>query len=613
MNYCLKPIALTLALINLPYSANADSLRDVTEQAVLRNPEVTAKWHTFKSAVEDKKAAKGGWLPRVDLTAFAGRDRKDTPLINSTSFNHPGASIELRQLLFDGFGVSSNIERLGHTAAARYYELLSTTDEVALEAARAYIDVQRYTQLATLAQDNYAVHHEIHDQIQQRVSAGVGRRVDLEQAAGRLALAESNWLTESSNLHDVNARYERLTGKAPSARLDPLPELQNKLPPAADIMPKAVVRNPLIQTAYANIQAAKANVNERKAAHYPTLELRANQAIDRNLDGVDGTYKEGSVRLVLNYNLFNGGSDQARVRSAAENMYTAVDQREKACRDVRQIVRIAWNDNLRLKEQLSYLEQHELSTTKARDAYRQQFDIGQRSLLDVLDTENELFEARRAVVRARYDRKLAEIRVLAATNELLPALGLSALPASDEINTKGNKDDDFKCPTDLPVATPLDRTAAIASRPPITMPVIPAVTPQPPKESTGKATAAKPISGKADDAIKQTVENWAATWSAKDYDAFSSYYASTFLPEKHVAGENWQALRRARLSKAGAIAVTLENLTVKLTGKDKGQATFLQHYKSENYSDDVVKQLDLVLEQGIWKIAREVVTQGRSN
>ncbi|MBB5018219.1 adhesin transport system outer membrane protein [Chitinivorax tropicus] len=598
MNYRLKPVAATLVLLALPLTTYAESLKEAAEQAVLRNPEVTAKWHGFKAAVEDKKAAKGGWLPRVDLNAYAGREHKESPSVKSTTFNHPGASIELRQLIFDGFGVSSNIERLGFTAAARYYELLAASDDAALEAARAYIDVQRYTQLATLAQENYAVHKEIHDQIQQRVTAGVGRRVDLEQAGGRLALAESNWLTEASNLHDVSARYERLIGRSPRSALEALPDLQGKLPPNAELMPRAVSRNPLIQTAKANIQAAKANVNERKSAHYPTLELRASQAVDRDRDGIDGTHKDGSIRLVLNYNLFNGGGDQARIRAAAENMYTAVDQREKACRDIRQITRIAWNDNLRLKEQQGYLEQHELSTTKARDAYRQQFDIGQRSLLDVLDTENELFEARRAVVRARHDRRLAEIRVLAATHDLLPALGLSALPGDDEVNKHLINDDDFKCPTDLPSAMPLDRSAAMAGRPALTPTSLPA-----------QAPAAKPMAGTPEEAIRQTVTQWAAAWRAKEFDAFASHYANSFSPENQQPNSNWQAQRRARLAKAGSISVVVEDISIKLQGKDKAQVNFLQRYRSDSYSDNVMKQLDMVLEQGAWKINREMVTQ----
>jgi hypothetical protein len=88
---------------------------------------------------------------------------------------------------------------------------------------------------------------------------------------------------------------------------------------------------------------------------------------------------------VLNYNLYNGNADSARIRSAQESLSVAKEQRDRSCRDIRQVTSIAWNDVRKLREQIRYLEQHALSTEKARDAYRQQFDIGQRSLLDVLN------------------------------------------------------------------------------------------------------------------------------------------------------------------------------------------------------------------------------------
>src|SRR3546814_190706 len=97
------------------------------------------------------------------------------------------------------------------------YELLSTMQNTALEVVRTYIDIQRFRQLVAYAQDNYITHKQLFDRIQERVEAGVGRRVDLEQASGRLALAEANLLTELTNLHDVEARYQRLVGELPPA------------------------------------------------------------------------------------------------------------------------------------------------------------------------------------------------------------------------------------------------------------------------------------------------------------------------------------------------------------------------------------------------------------
>ena len=115
----------------------------------------------------------------------------------------------------------------------------------------------------------------------------------------------------------------------------------------------------------------------------------------------------------------------ARARQYADQVNVAKDLRDKACRDVRQTVAIAYNDTRKLTEQLTYLDQHQLSTEKARDAYRKQFDIGQRTLLDLLDTENELFQAKRAYTNADYDLLIAQVRTQAGFGNLLATLDLS--------------------------------------------------------------------------------------------------------------------------------------------------------------------------------------------
>ena len=179
--------------------------------------------------------------------------------------------------------------------------------------------------------------------------------------------------------------------------------------------------------ALAAAAAARASQDSAKSGYYPTLELQASEDLTRNQNGLTGESKSSSVEVAFRYNLFNGGADRARVARAAHQLSQAQDLRDKACRDVSQTVSIAWNDSLRLTEQLDFLGQHELSTRKVRDAYRQQFDLGQRTLLDLLDTENELFDSRRAQANAGYDLELARARVLAPLGRLLPTLGLNGL------------------------------------------------------------------------------------------------------------------------------------------------------------------------------------------
>ena len=198
-------------------SLHAIELRDAAQQAVLKNPDVQARWRAFNGSVAQQDAARGGYFPRLDITASTGREHLSQPNQPDVSFNRQGASANLSQMLFDGFATRNEVRRQGYNKLVRYFELLDTSETAALEAARAYYDVLRYRKLIKLAEENYSQHKNLFDLMEQRAKVGVGRRVDLEQAGGRLALAESNLLTEISNLHDVSARYQRVVGELPPA------------------------------------------------------------------------------------------------------------------------------------------------------------------------------------------------------------------------------------------------------------------------------------------------------------------------------------------------------------------------------------------------------------
>lgn len=408
---------------------NADALRAAAEKAVATNPEVTARFNAYRSATDAVDVARGGFLPRVDLNASVGRDndRITGRLPDETqSLNRSQLGLSLTQLLWDGLGTRRDVDRLSHERLARYFELLEATEQTVLEAARAHYDVQRFRRLVQLAEDNYVQHRYAFLQIQSRVKAGVGRGVDLEQAGARLALAESNLTTELANLHDVTARYQRIVGELPPAQLPVLAMLAPGVPAsAADAVTASLRHSAAISASIEGLRAARQAASSREAAYQPRVEARLRSAAGRHVDGVQDQKRNGSAEIVLNWNLYNGGSDQARVRQQVGLMNQAADLRDRVCRDTRQIAAIAYNDTRKLTEQLVYLERNTLAIEKARDAYRQQFDIGQRSLLDLLNAENEVYTARRAYANAEHDLALAYARTQAAMSRLSTTLGIA--------------------------------------------------------------------------------------------------------------------------------------------------------------------------------------------
>lgn len=462
-------IVVTFLVAGHTLAADVSTLSGAVEESVMRNPEVVARYHAMTAASEEVKVARGGLYPRLDLRGYIGsetleqRDLSPGALPDRLdTYNVDGGALTLRQLLFDGFATTKEVGRLKYAKRVRYYELLTTAEDAALEATRAYLDVVKYRKLTGLASDNYAAHKEVYEHVRQRVEAGIGRGVDLEQAGGRLALAESNLLTESSNLHDVSARFERIVGQKPPEPLQDPASFAGKLPANDELMQGAFRQAPEMNAALENIRAARAELKSKKGAYWPTLALQASVMHDRNIDNLMDRETRGRLELMLNYNLFNGGSDRARVRQYNEKLYESYDMRDKVCRDLRQTTRIAWNDTSKLQDQLQSQDQHQLATAKARDAYRKQFDIGQRTLLDLLDSENELYDARRTYLISEADLEVAYARVLAPTGHLLETLQLKSIGSDglgeDDEDLLDDKDRVY-CALDMPqkLVKPADR------------------------------------------------------------------------------------------------------------------------------------------------------------
>lgn len=444
-----------------PATGPIQSVPQAVEKAVMNHPELRARFHDFTSALEGQNVARGGWKPQITAQGWVGREWRNNRSggAASSDWHRPGWSLDLRQLIFDGGATTNNIRQLGFEKLSAYYELKASSDVLANEVVAAYLDVQRYREMQRLAQENFTMHQNTMKQLRERSESGVGRGVDLEQASGRLSLAQTNLMTESNNLNDVSQRYRRLVGEQPAADLAPAPDVAQQLPVAGVVTDfGAELRtHPSLLSKQALVQAAEAGQNSARALHAPTLDLRASTGRDREEQYSDRQMQSSRVQLMLTYPLYRGGSDEARIRQTVAQTYAAQDVRDYTCRNVQQELSVAWNNIQRLKQQLPFLQEHEMSTSKVRVAYQQQFQIGQRSLLDLLDTENELFDARRALLNAQYDLKKMEFQWLTLSNKVLPALSLAPVHADSQPEEHG----ELAMPDDILMAcqTPVPDTS----------------------------------------------------------------------------------------------------------------------------------------------------------
>lgn len=574
-----KSIFILLALLAVG-AANAEpvqTLQQMVEKVVTANPEVQAKYHAYLGAGYEQDVVRGGFLPKVDLSSTY-RNQED--IKGQRAINRAGTAIPtwnnelvLRQMIFDGFATRSEVNRLGHAKRVRYYDLQSTMQNTTLEFMRAYMDALRFQQLTDYAKTNYVTHKQLYDRIKERVDAGVARRVDLEQATGRLALAEANLLTEATNLHDVNARMQRLLGEIPPATLEQPDFYKAGIESSSsEALKVAYLNNPNILSTVEDIQATKDEVKNREARYLPRLDLQARKNLGTTSDGRNSTNAADLLELTMNFNLFNGFSDKAAISQTIEKMNVATDMRDKACVDTRQLVTIAYNDINQLKEQLSYREQHQKSIENAREAYRKQFEIGQRTLLDLLDTENEYFQAKRAYTNTDYDIQTAYARLYAGQGELLNKLG-SKRESLPELNREAYAEALNMCEAIAPAQMEIDKAALLADAKPMTISD---------KTLIRAAPKAAPALACSEDIIKGRVNEWADAWRHKDYGNYMKHYADKFTPENGLSRDDWAKQRKDRVARSGKINLEIANLKVVCEG-DKAVATFDQDYSVTTY------------------------------
>ncbi|WP_089024923.1 TolC family outer membrane protein [Pseudocolwellia agarivorans] len=426
-------------LCSLP--VNSQSLESAVAHALDSHPDIRQSFARFKSKEEDVNRASAGYLPTIDLTAGYGYEYTDSPGNRRSSLNFDDGKTELkrgelgvslRQVIFDGMFTSSEVDRTKHEANAEKWALIASAEDLALEVTKAYLNYLKAEEMIALAEKNVASHQEIYERIKERTDSGLGSIADLSQVTGRVARAQSNLIAARNNQLDARAQFIRLTNALPKDLVLPVPD--------ADMLPKdkstgldfAIENHPVIKSAQQDINAAQSFKKSVKASYYPELALELGANSYNDIDGesglnrfgpnVGGHRNEVSAMLRLKYNFFSGGKDVAQERSAAYKINEAREINYSAHRQVTESYELAWNAFEMLSLQKKYIKQHIITSKETQLAYKDQFSLGQRNLLDLLDTENELFEARKDYLDADFNELNAQYRLLNVTGQLLDSL-----------------------------------------------------------------------------------------------------------------------------------------------------------------------------------------------
>jgi outer membrane protein, adhesin transport system len=269
-----------------------------------------------------------------------------------------------------------------------------------------------------------AEHRRILDRVERLEREGGGSIADVRQAEARVAAADSALATAIGNLRDSQARYISVVGAAPQSLEAPIVPVQAVPESGEAAAARAGVNSPTVQIATADIEVSQAELQGSRAGYYPRLDLELGTSANRNIDGVRGGDVDAQALLVVRYNLFRGGADIAREREAFERLRETREQLSLVRREAEEEARLAYNARVTARARVEALRAEADAQRATRDAYAQQFVLGQRSLLDLLDAENQLFIARSNLTTADYTERFAVYRMLTVLGDLLMTLDI---------------------------------------------------------------------------------------------------------------------------------------------------------------------------------------------
>lgn len=423
-----------------PAKAEQFSINDALRQAMQTNPGVGEASANRRATESELRQTQSTLLPQVRLDASYGPEKFDqSPGVISPSLQVPTAgsgpwrngsqeSVVVRQLLFDGFTSIQEVWRQTARVNAAAARVKERTELIALDAAEAYVDVVRYMRLVSLSEQNVANHDKIFSNVNSRFSGGRAGEGDLEQSRERVENARAALQEFRRSLEDARAKYRKVVGLEPYNVRFPAP--LRGMPSSRDESLAVALRfNSTIAAAQSDVDAAKHAFKSTDGLFAPKfyLEGRATHYDNAfpyvtNPGSPAVTHEDYSGKVVMSWDIFRGGQDAWNRSEKAERFTEATMRHARLQRDANESIDKAWNARTVTQARISALVGQLEADRKTIAAFQKEYELGQRSLIDLLNAQNQFFNASVSLTSARAVVVFADYQLLAAMGTLIEYL-----------------------------------------------------------------------------------------------------------------------------------------------------------------------------------------------
>jgi len=425
-----KNLLLTLCMIS---TLNAQDLQTTIKEVLSTNPVVIERLKNYNATKEDITAAKAGYYPKLDLSIGAGYedsqrknwDDKSTVFKHNERVNSLGLgvyqnSLTYTQNLFNGFGTTYQVSQQQNRTISAAYSYIEKANSTSFETVNRYLQVVRQTELLQTAKENVDINKEIFKKVQKLYKAGLTTLSEVNKIESSLALAQSNYTVQENTLQDVEYNMQRVLGRYLKAQEMTKPTLNVTFPDTLeDATEYAMRHNPSLLVSKYNIKLAQDQYKEKKSPFYPRIDIEVSESMNKNLSGVEGTDNRFRAMAYLKYNFFNGFSDSAALQKSISQIHQEVQTKNDLRRKVIEGLNLAWAANEKLAKQLAHLKDYKKYSLKTLKLYGKEYDLGRRSLLDLLSAQNDFIGAKSQIINTEYSMLFAKYRILDAMGTLV--------------------------------------------------------------------------------------------------------------------------------------------------------------------------------------------------
>lgn len=397
--------------------ATADTLVEALAAAYNNNPQLLAQRARLRATDEQVPQALAGWRPTVSLNGTAGVARDEPNTGDSDTLQPRSLGLSLSQPVYRGGRTVASTERAENLVRAERARTIATEQGVLLDAVRAYMNVLRDQAVLDLSVNNEQVLRRQLEAARDRFRVGEITRTDVSQAEARLARSTADRVQAEGNLAASRANYERVVGELPG-RLE-LPDVVPPLPMARpDAAALAATNNPSVIAAEYTAAAASDTVRVVRGELLPEVRVVGEVARDEETSQADRRTDRASVTARLTVPLYEAGSVYSRTREANQTVAQRRNETDDVRRQAVEAATRSWETLEAFRARRSSLEANIRAAEIALEGVQQEAAVGSRTVLDILDAEQELFTARVEEVRVRRDEIVAVFELASAIGTL---------------------------------------------------------------------------------------------------------------------------------------------------------------------------------------------------